>query len=268
MTADCGAGGGTGQRRIDGHLVAGGSSHDFDAVRLDLLALAARDPRLRLRVSAGFEEFLDGGELAPPGFLVSYSCNVAPSDSALARLARFVAGGGRWFALHATNSLLTWRPDGVHCEGLSHPFLALFGSAFQAHPPMGPFRVEPVVPHPLTDGIGPFEVTDELYLSELSEDLVVLLGTRFSGHAPGFARADWTKGPDLRPLMTLRRFGEGEILHLALGHRRGLYDAPHRAAVLPAREEGAWAVPQFRTLVARCLAWAAGVEAGALEAAA
>ncbi len=253
------------QRRIDGHLVAGGSSHDVDAVRLDLLSLAARDPRLRLRVSAGFEELLDGGEVRPPSFLLSYSCNVAPSDAALARLARFLAGGGRWFALHATNALIRWQPDGVQCEGLSHPFLALFGSAFQAHPPIGPLLAEPVGAHPLTAGIGAFEVSDELYLSELSDDLEVLLGARFRGAAPGFARYDWTEGPDLRPLMTLRRFGEGAILHLALGHRRGLYDAPHRAAVLPAREEGAWAVPQFRTLVARGLAWAAGVEAEPFE---
>lgn len=255
------------RRRIDGHLVVGGASHDFDSVRLDLLAIAARDPRLRLRVSAGFEEFGDGREVAPPAFLLSYSCNVAPSDAALARLARFVAGGGRWFALHATNSLLSWGPDGVSCRGLDDPFLALFGSAFQAHPPIGPFWVEPVVPHPLTDGIGAFGVTDELYLCDHADDLLVLLATRYRGNAPGFVRSDWTRGPDLRPLMTLRRFGAGQILHLALGHRRGLYDAPHRAAVLPAREEGPWEVPAFRTLVARGLAWAAGVDAAALEAA-
>lgn len=257
-----------GPHRIDGHLVAGGASHDFDSARLDILLRAARDPRLRLRVSASFEEFADGGEVAPPSFLVSYSCNVAPSDAALARLAGFLARGGRWFALHATNSLIEWHPEGVRCCGLDHPFLALFGSAFQAHPPIGPFRVEPVGNNPLTAGIAPFDVTDELYLSDLEDDVEVLLAARFSGHAPGFARADWTHGPDQRPLMTLRRHGAGAILHLALGHRRGIYDAPHRAAVLPAREEGAWTAPQFRTLLARGLAWAAGVDAGPLDGAA
>ncbi|WP_448585227.1 ThuA domain-containing protein [Thermaurantiacus sp.] len=254
--------------RIEGHLVVGGASHDFDRVRLELLGLAARDPRIRLRVSAGFEEFLDGGEVAPPRVLLSYTCNVAPSEAARARLQRFLAGGGRWFALHATNSLFEWRPDGVACRGLEDPFLALIGSAFQAHPPLGPFLVEPVGVHPLTAGIGPFEVTDELYLSDVAGDVEVLLAARFCGHAAGFVRSDWTQGPELRPLMTLRRVGDGALLHLALGHCRGVYDAPHRAPVLPAREEGPWEVPAFRALVARGLAWAAGVDPATFERAA
>lgn len=246
------------RRRIDGHLVVGGASHDFDAVRLDLLLLAARDDRLRLRVSSGFEEVADGHGLAAPSFLVSYSCNVAPSRQALDRLAAFLHAGGRWLALHATNSMIEWRPDGVFCHGLDHPFLALMGSAFQAHPPIGRFTVHAVADDPLVAGIAPFEVEDELYLADIAGPVDVLLATEFAGHAPGFVRSDWTQDHPVRPMLYRRTVGAGAILNLALGHRRGLFDAPHRAAVLPAREEGAWSSPAFHTLLARSLAWAAG----------
>lgn len=245
------------RRRIDGHLVVGGVSHDFDAVRLDLLMLAADDDRLRLRVSASFEEFADGHGVADPAFLVSYSCNVAPSDHALVRLRAFLEAGGRWLALHATNSLIEWRPDGVFCQPLSHPFLALMGSSFQAHPPIGRFTVRPVSNDPLVAGIAPFVVEDELYLADIALPVEVLLAADFSGHAPGFVRSDWTAGDPVRPMLYRRQVGAGAILNLALGHRRGVFDAPHRAAILPARDEGAWARPEFRTILARALRWAA-----------
>jgi type 1 glutamine amidotransferase len=253
------------RRRIDGHLVVGGAGHDFDGARLDLLTVAARDDRLRVRVSSTFEEFADGTEIAPPAFLLSYSCNLAPSPAALSRIAAFLESGGRWVALHATNALIQWRPQGVTCEGLENPFLALIGSAFQAHPPIGPFEIHSSSAHPLVAGLLPFTVTDELYLGDRAPDTEVLLSTRFSGEAPGFTRSDWTADDPVRPLMTLRRVGKGAILHLALGHRRGHYDAPHRAAYLPAIERCAWDSDAFRRLLARGLAWAARTDP-ALEA--
>lgn len=246
--------------RIDGHLVVGGASHDFDGARLDLLGLAAADDRLRLRCSASFEEFGDGLAVKPPGFLVSYTCNLAPSPGSLSRLHAFVAAGGRWVALHATNSLLEWGPAGVACRGLEDPFLALIGSAFQAHPPYGPVRVEPVSAHPLVAGIAPFDVEDELYLSDVAPDVEPLLVTRFAGQAPGFVRQEWRDDDPVRPLMFLREVGRGTILQLGLGHRRGAYDAPHRAAYLDRTEPGPWGHPSFRLLLARSLAWAARLD--------
>jgi hypothetical protein len=245
------------RKRIDGHLVVGGVAHDFDAVRLDLLALAAADERVRMRCSASFEEFGDGLNVAAPGFLVSYTCNLAPSDAALARMRRFLEGGGRWLVLHATNSLLEWRADGVAARGLDHPFLGLIGAAFQAHPPYGPFLVRPVAAHPLVAGLPAFEVTDELYLADLDPSIQPLLMADFSGAAPGFLRAEWTTDDAARPMMFLRQVGVGTILHLALGHRRGHYDAPHRTPYVERPEPGPWGNEMFRTLLARSLAWAA-----------
>jgi hypothetical protein len=243
--------------RIDGHLVVGGVAHDFDAVRLELLTLAATDERLRIRCSATFEEFKDGLEISEPKFLISYTCNLSPSDDALERMRQFLSDGGRWLVLHATNSLLEWRTDGVAARGLEHPFLGLIGAAFQAHPPYGRFQVRPAALHPLVEGLQPFEVTDELYLADVDPSIVPLLNAEFSGSAPGFVRSDWTDGNPARPMMFLRQIGEGTILNLALGHRRGHYDAPHRTPYLEQPEQGPWQSEAFRTLLARSLAWAA-----------
>jgi type 1 glutamine amidotransferase len=58
-------------------------------------------------------------------------------------------------------------------------------------------------------------------------------------------------------MMFLRQVGEGTILHLALGHRRGHYDSPHRTPYVDQPEHGPWHDQVFRTLLARSLAWAA-----------
>ena len=251
--------------RIDGHLVAGGMAHDFDAVRLDLLGLAAADPRLRLRCSSTFEEFGDVATVQPPAFLVTYTCNLAPSPAALDRVTQFLEDGGRWVALHSTNSLLEWRADGVACQGLDNPFLALIGAAFQAHPSYGSFRVTATGAHPLVAGIAPFDVTDELYLADVAGPVTPLLVTTFTGKAPGFVRNDWTRDDPQRPMMFLRQVGRGAVVHLALGHRRGHYDAPHRTPYLENAEPGPWADASYRLLLTRALAWAARTDP-ALEA--
>jgi hypothetical protein len=247
----------TERTRIDGHVVVGGVAHDFDSVRLDLLTMLAADARLRIRCSATFEEFGDGHAVRAPTFLVSYTCNLAPSGAGLERLRQFLLAGGRWLVLHATNSLLEWRADGVAARGLDDPFLGLIGAAFQAHPPYGRFLVRPCASHPLVEGLPAFEVTDELYLADIDPSITPLMTAEFSGAAPGFVRDDWHDGDCARPMMFLRQVGAGTILHLALGHRRGHYDAPHRTPYIEVPEQGPWDNDMFKTLLARSLTWAA-----------
>lgn len=241
--------------RLDAHLIVGGASHDFDFVRLELLKLFAEIEHVRTTVSADFED-LDS--LSRAGFLVTYTCNVEPSREAEAVLAHFVEAGGRWLALHATNSLLEWTEGGVASRHGPRPFFETLGSAFVAHPPIGRYTVEPCASdHPLVRGIGSFEVEDELYLYDMLGETETLLETRFRGTAPGFTREDWTDGDDHRPVMYLRRVGQGEVLFLSLGHARGHYDAPHRTPYYPKVERGAWEEPVFYELLRRSIAWAA-----------
>lgn len=241
----------SGRGRSEVHLVIGGKAHDFDFVRRELLHLLAEDERRRTRVSSTWEEF-DGD---PATLLISYTCSLAPSDAAAARLRRFVRNGGYWIALHGTNSLLDWTDAGVCCAPAEGDFLDTLGSSFQAHPVIAPYRVDVAAPdHPIVADIAPFEVTDELYLSDFSADVDVLLTTRFGGAAPGFVRDQWDM--DDRPVLYLRRLGKGVVIYCTLGHARGHYDAPHRTPFYPVIERGAWEVPAFRTVLQRCLHWA------------
>ena len=67
-------------------------------------------------------------------------------------------------------------------------------------------------------GIQPFEVRDELYVSELHPPLEVLLHTRFTGECRGFAEGHVTDD-EPRPVLYLRRSG---ARHGLLFHARSL----------------------------------------------
>lgn len=242
--------------RLDGYLVVGGKSHDLDFVRLELLKLLAEHEHLRVTVAPDFE---DVDAIAASRFLLSYSCDVRPSAAAEAALEAWVTAGGRWFALHATNSHLDWTDAGVASAHGDTPFFRTLGSAFLAHPPMGRFEVGVTEPdHPLVEGIAPFRVYDELYLCEFLSEPRVLLSTEFGGPTPGFVVDHW---PEVaaRPVMYLNPVGRGEVLYLTLGHARGHYDAPHRTPYYPQVERCAWENPEFYELLRRGLRWSAGL---------
>jgi len=237
-----------GRREV--RLVVGGMAHDFDFARMELLRALGEDPRNRIAVSSTFEEF-DGD---PATALVSYTCNVEPSARAAQHLRSFVQNGGRWLALHATNSLLEWGDEGVSGRPAKGDFLETLGSSFQAHPPIGSYEVRPgPVADPLTSGLEPFTVTDELYLSDYAGEIEVLLHARFGGEAPGFVRDTWPQGE--QAVLYRRRLGEGEVLYFTPGHARGHYDAPHRTPFYPVVERGAWEETAFREVLQRCLRW-------------
>lgn len=242
------------RKRIDGLLVVGGMAHDFDFVRLELLKLLSEDERLRITVTPDFENL---AALDHATFVISYTCNIKPSDAAQSALRDAVAQGKRWFALHATNALLDWTPDGVDVSKDAPMFMDTVGSQFVAHPPLGPFQVvisDPV--DPLMQGIKSFTVTDELYLADYTTDVRVLMHTVFQGEAPGFVRADWTGEPATHPVLYERTLGQGSVLYYTLGHARGHYDAPHRTPYYPQVERCAWDEPTHYEILRRGIAWA------------
>ena len=106
------AGMATGQR-IAGQLVCGGGFHDFDYARLRMCELFAADERLRVRVDSVFPQDLDDIR-----FLVSYTCDMRPSPEVQAAIVEWITAGGRWFALHATNSVIELTDAGVECPNL------------------------------------------------------------------------------------------------------------------------------------------------------
>jgi type 1 glutamine amidotransferase len=103
--------------------------------------------------------------------------------------------------------------------------------------------------------LGPFETTDELYLSDFTGDVDVLLHARFAGEAPHFVRSKWDDDDPMRPVMYLHRFGDGEVLYLTLGHCQGHYDLQPRYDYVDVID-GSWDLPVYRTLLERGIAWA------------
>ncbi|MFP6607633.1 MAG: ThuA domain-containing protein [Myxococcota bacterium] len=238
---------------IEALLVCGGKYHDMDHARLELLKHLAEHEDVRTRVA---EDYRDTEAIAAADFLVTYTCDVRPSEAEQKVLAEFVSGGGRWFALHGTNALLDFDGTPPFQTPRSHPLLMeTLGSQFLGHPPIAPYTVTACSDDPLVEGIEPFEADDELYLCEYHPPLEPLLETRFTGKAPGFAEEDW---PDDEPRWVMYRkpVGEGAVLYLTLGHCRGHYDMRPLMDYYPQVERGAWELPVFHELVRRGLSWA------------
>ena len=240
-------------------LVAGGKYHDVDYARRVLLGLLAEHEQLRVRVQPDYE---DTSTLASTAILVSYTCDVRPSEPAQRAIRDWVVGGGRWVALHGTNAALDNVGRGLVESPRCFPSWAdTLGSQFVAHPPIQPYTVEPAgSDHWLVDGIEPFDTTDELYLSEYHDRdaLQPLLHTTWRGEATGFAESDWSGGDDDHLVMYLRRLGAGTVLYNTLGHCRGHFDMVPVMDHYPRIERGSWEEPTYVELLRRSLRWAMG----------
>jgi type 1 glutamine amidotransferase len=239
-------------------LVCGGKYHDFDFARLELLKLLAERPHVRTRVA---EDYRDLGAIGEADFLVTYTCDLRPNEAEQRALADFVVAGGRWLALHGTNSVMEFTPEGVASPRSQPLLIQTLGSQFVAHPPVGRFRVLVSQPaHPLVAGLSDFDVEDELYLSEYQGENEALLETRFVGEAPGFVERVWREDvPHL--VLYLRRVGRGGVLYNTLGHCRGHYDMRPILDFYPRVERCAWNEPIYYELLRRGIAWAAARDA-------
>ena len=243
--------------RFDAHLVAGGKYHDVDFARLELLKLLAEHPQLRVTVGS---DYRDLEAIAASCFLVTYTCDVRPSQAEQDALARFVREGGRWLALHGTNSALDITREGVASPRCFPTLARLLGSQFVAHPEIQPYRVEVCAPdHPLVAGVEPFETDDELYLCEYHdrEQLVPLLDTCYRGDAKGFVESDWSQA-DRHLVSYLRSFGKGAVLYNTLGHCRGHFDMRPVMDFYPRIERCSWERPQYYELLRRGIRWGLG----------
>ena len=251
--------------RINAYLVTGGWWHDFDHARLELLKLLGEHDRVRVKVAQNYEDI---EEIAASDFLVSYTCNVRPTEQAQKGLRAWVEGGGRWFALHGTNSAID-PPEEMGKGPFTTPrafpaFAETLGSQFISHPAIQPYTIS-VSPgaenDPLVAGVEPFDADDELYLCEYHGELVPLLETHWHGDTGegAFAEKDWPVD-EPRLVMYRRPLGQGEVLYFTLGHCRSTYDMdpPFTGLRWPTIDRGSWELDEFYELLRRGLAWAAG----------
>jgi type 1 glutamine amidotransferase len=224
------------------NLVAGSPArnHDFDFARRALLdaLYAAGDIRTDVWNNYDAGEALEAGDL-----LVSYTSQVVVGDAQCAALRRYLERGGRWFAIHGSNSVR----DNQHLP-------AILGSRFIAHPPYTRYTVTVSRPDdPLVAGIDrTFEVDDELYVIEPHADFDVLLESSWGGDAFGK-----TYPEAVRPLMYRHRVGDGGVLYLALGHCRRPFDKQRPELPDHADERGPWSTPVHQELIRRGIEWAA-----------
>jgi type 1 glutamine amidotransferase len=240
-------------KRINCVLIAGGKYHDIDFARLELLKLLAEDGRVKVRV---FEDYENLDALAKADILISYTCDVIPSLTAQEALRKWVNRGGRWYALHGTNSILRLLSNGLWDAPRWAPLhMQTLGSQFIAHPPIAPYRVTVADPaHPLVKGVEPFDTTDELYLMETHGQLHVLLETEYGGEGTGFAESQWAEKRK-HPVFYIHTIGKGAVLYLTLGHCRGHYDLQPLLDWWPTVDRCAWDLPVFYDMLRRGIAW-------------
>ena len=238
--------------RIDGVLVAGGKYHDIDFARLEILKLLAEDERCRIRV---FEDYENLEAIRTADFIVSYTCDIVPSLTAQEVLRDWLQAGGRWYALHGTNSILRLLDGGWYAPRWAPLYMDLVGSQFLTHPAIEPYQVTVTDPqHPLVSGIEPFETNDELYHLETHGELEVLMEAECTAASDGFIEGD--AAPGTHPVCYVKTHGEGAVLYLTLGHCRGHYDLEPLATWWPSVDRGAWDLPVFYELLRRGLRWA------------
>ncbi|WP_238420275.1 ThuA domain-containing protein [Gordonia sp. 'Campus'] len=244
--------------RLDAVVICGGQWHDFDHARLQILGLLGEYETVRTRV---FEDYECVSALDAADLLITYTCNRIPDDAAQDALTRFLARGGRWLALHATNSAIEPTPPGSASRYVTPRSMgvlpALVGSQFLGHPPIAPYRVEiSDRDHPLVAGVDDFDAVDELYVSELFEPIEVLAHTHFVGESTGFDEGH-TSTDEPRPVLYLKHHDPGTVCYFTLGHCRGRFDVQDLGIDDLGRvDRGSWDIPEFRTILERCVAWA------------
>jgi uncharacterized protein len=239
-------------RIIDVYMVAAGQFHDIDHARLELLKLLGEHANVRCRVAADYH---DVRAIERSDFLVTYTCNLVPTETEQEALRDYVASGKRWLALHGTNSILEFLENGVNAPETAPVLMQTLGTQFIAHPPIRPFKVRVADPdHELVAGIAEFETDDELYLSRIHGDLHVLLDTHFNGEATGFIESHWHDDTP-RPVYYINKVGNGEVLYLNLGHCRGHYDMRPLMDYYPKIERGSWEAPEYYQLLRRAIGY-------------
>lgn len=240
-------------QKIDVYLVCNARYHDTNFARLELLKLLAENEDINTRVA---ENFSDVEAIAASTLLITYTCDLRPTEEEQQHLAKFLENGGRWFALHATNALLEFvdgRPD---TPDLAPLFMNLLGSRFVAHPPNQSFRVRVTeVDHALTRGLDDFDVEDEEpYYCEPRGDQTVLLEASYNMPSSGYVQSEYGTDRETQPQMYLRTWGEGEVLYLSLGHCTGKHDMKPLVEVVPVTR-GSWNSPIYYELLRRGIDW-------------
>jgi len=239
-------------QKIDVYLICNAKYHDTNFARLELLKLLAEQEDVWVRVA---DSYTDTSAIASSRLLITYTCDLCPSEAEQAGLKRFLESGGRWFALHGTNALVEFVGGKADTPDKAPLLMQSLGSRFVAHPAIEKFQVRVVDrDHPLTEGLDDFEIEDEPYYCDFFGENQVLLDAAYRSPSTGYVRSDFGTDRDSQPQMYLHPAGEGEVLYLTLGHCTGKYDMQPLMDVAPITR-CAWNYPVFYELLRRGIRW-------------
>jgi type 1 glutamine amidotransferase len=243
--------------RLDVYLVCNAKYHDTNFARLELLKLLAEHEDINTRVA---QDFSDMEGIASSKLLITYTCDLRPTPEEQDALGEFLAAGGRWFALHATNALLDFVDGKADTPDVAPKFMQLLGSRFVAHPPNQKISIKVTeVEHPLTENISDFDVHDEEpYYCEALGAQIVLLEASYSEPSLGYVRSDYGTDRETHPQMYLHSSGSGDVLYLSLGHCTGKHDMKPLADIVPV-VRGSWDSPVYYELLRRGIRWGVGL---------
>ncbi len=200
-------------------VLIGGNDDYHDLVGTGTLlrnVLAGADIAATLHVGWGEQQLGGPGTRA----LVVYTNGMRMRPEEQDRVAARVADGLGLVALHTAS--VSVEPPAYHAT-----WLGLIGCRFVHHPPFARFAVAVDRDHPVTRGVGNFEIEDELYLTEPVGPPVETLAS---------AAHEGTRVP----VVTVRDHGRGRVCYIALGHdgRAHHHPAFQRLVVQAARWAG------------------------------
>ena len=243
-------------KKINAYLVAAGMYHDIDFARQEILKLLLEHPNIRTKVAADYHDIEC---IQASDFLISYTCNLMPSEDEQKALVEYIKGGGKRFALHGTNSIHEFTEKGVDAPETAPIVMDLLGSQFMAHPPIQPFTVKTeAMDHELVKDVGEFDTDDEQYLCKMHGEHELLMYSEYSGTCDGWINSDFNND-DKRAVYYIKKTGDGEVLYLNLGHCRGHWDMEPVAEYYPQIERGSWEKPEFYELLRRGIKYCAGI---------
>lgn len=199
--------------------------HDWKTTTQQTAEILSKSGQIAVTVREGVAAFESADLASFDAIVLNYGFWTAPdpSDKGKAALLAYVKSGKGLVALHfACSSFQAWTEYG---EMLGRVWTKGVGG----HGPRGKFIVKVDSKHPITKGIADFEIDDELYAKLSGDAKIEVLAS---------ADSDWSKRNE--PIVFVKQYGSGRVVHNVLGHDTR------------ARE-----TPAFQTLLRRGVEWAA-----------
>jgi type 1 glutamine amidotransferase len=200
-------------------------AHNWRQTAPVLAQVLRKDTRLKVRVVED-PHFLDSSALQRYDVVILHFMDweqPAPGPKARANLQKCVKDGRGLFVVHfGCGAFQDW-PEFRNLAG------RIWDPKARAHDPFGSFRVNITnVPHPITQGLKPFEIEDELYTCLTGDRPVDMLATARS-------KVDGK----IYPMAFSFNYGKGRVFNSALGHDIKAISNPGAAELF--RRGCAWA---------------------------